>query len=166
MATTNARRGSWVAGSRTTGRVARPPKRARFLIDTSIWARLATTPEVVEEFKKIVELVSPADLLVCPPVALEYGFTAPSGKAHSTLIAQLDAFGQCDIHPVQGEVLDIQERLWNGGLLRAAGAMDTLIAAYAMKNEAAVLHYDRDFEHIATVVPGFAHRWILPRGSI
>jgi predicted nucleic acid-binding protein len=121
---------------------------------------------VVEELKKIVELVSPADLLVCPPVALEYGFTAPSGKAHAALIAQLDAFEQCDGHPDQEEVVDIQGRLWNGGLLRAAGAMDTLIAAYAMKNDAAVLHYDRDFEHIASVVPGFAHRWIVPRGSI
>lgn len=167
MATTNARRGPWVARSSTTGRLARPPKRpVRFLVDTSVWARLATTPEVVDELKKIVELVSPADLLVCPPVALEYGFTAPSGKAHSVLIAQLDAFGQCDVHPDQEEVVDIQSRLWNGGLLRAAGAMDTLIAAYAMKNDAAVLHYDRDFEHIAAVVPGFAHRWILPRGSI
>jgi predicted nucleic acid-binding protein len=167
MATTEARRGRWVSRSSTSGRVVRPPKPpARFLIDTSVWARLATTPEVVEELKKIVELVSPTDLLVCPPVALEYGFTAPSGKAHSTLMAQLDAFGQCDVHPDQHDVLDIQSRLWNGGLLRAAGAIDTLIAAYAMTNGAAVLHYDRDFEHIASVVPGFAQRWILPRGSI
>ncbi|HET8896959.1 MAG TPA: hypothetical protein VFN04_06785, partial [Protaetiibacter sp.] len=64
--------------------MARTPKRpTRFLVDTSVWARLATTPEVVEELKKIIELVSPADLLVCPPISLEYGFTAPSGKAHS-----------------------------------------------------------------------------------
>ncbi len=120
----------------------------------------------MEELKKIVELSSPGDLLVCPPVALEYGFTAPTPKAHTALADQLEAFGQCDAHPTQDEVLSIQSSLWNGGLLRAAGAMDTLIAAYAIKNDAAVLHYDRDFEHLASVVPGFAHRWILPRGSI
>lgn len=155
------------ARARPASRVARAPKRpTRFVVDTSVWARLATTPEVVEELKKIVELVSPIDLLVCPPVALEYGFTAPTGKAHTAVAAQLEAFGTCDIHPTQNEVLQIQSRLWNGGLLRAAGAMDTLIAAYAMRNDAAVLHYDRDFEHIASVVPGFTHRWILPRGSI
>lgn len=135
-------------------------------MDTSVWARLPTTPEVVEELKKIVELVSPVDLLVCPPVAVEFGFTAPTASVHTALTAQLEAFGRCDNHPTQDEVLQIQSRLWNGGLLRAAGAMDTLIAAYAMRNDAAVLHYDRDFEHIASVVPGFAHRWILPRGSI
>jgi len=167
MATTNSRSGRWVSRSATTGRLARTPKRGtRFLIDTSVWARLATTPEVVKELKKFVELVSPMDLLVCPPAAVEYGFTAPTPKAHAAVTEQLKAFGQCDVHPTHEEVLDIQSRLWNGGLLRAAGATDTLIAAYAIKNDAAVLHYDRDFEHIAAVAPAFSHRWILPRGSI
>lgn len=167
MATTNARTGRFVSRSRTSGRVVRAPKRpTRFLIDTSVWARLATTPEVVEELKKLVELVSPTDLLVCPPVAVEYGFTARTGKDHSKLMEQLDAFGASDVHPTREDVLALQSRLWNGGLLRAAGATDTLIAAYALKNNAAVLHYDRDFEHIASVVPGFSHKWILPRGSI
>lgn len=164
---TSSRVAQRTANARVSGRAARAPKRpTRFVIDTSVWARLATTSEVVEELKKIVELVSPTDLLVCPPVALEYGFTAPTAKAHAALAEQLEAFGTCDVHPTQDEVLDIQSRLWNGGLLRAAGEIDTLIAAYAMRNHAAVLHYDRDFEHIASVVPGFSHRWILPRGSI
>ena len=110
--------------------------------------------------------MSPTDVLVCPPVALEYGFTVRTGKDHSKLMAQFGAFGECDSHPTRDDVMEIQSRLWNGGLLRAAGAMDTLIAAYAVKNNASVLHYDRDFEHIAAVVPTFAHRWILPRGSI
>lgn len=151
----------------TSGRVGRAPKRpTRFVVDTSVWARLATTPEVVDELKKIVELVGPTDVLVCPPVALEYGFTARTGKDHSKLMEQLDAFGECESHPTRDDVMGIQNRLWNGGPLRAAGAMDTLIAAYAVKNNASVLHYDRDFEHIASVVPTFAHHWILPRGSI
>jgi hypothetical protein len=29
-----------------------------------------------------------------------------------------------------------------------------------------VLHYDRDFEHIAAVCPGFRHEWVAPAGSI
>lgn len=143
-----------------------PTGRTRFLVDTSVWARLATTPEVVDELKRIAESVGPADMLVCPPVALEYGFTARTGKDHSVLTAQLDAFGECDSHPNDRDVMDIQSRLWNGGLRRAAGTTDTLIAAYAIRNDAAVLHYDRDFEHIASVVPTFRHRWIVPRGSI
>lgn len=140
--------------------------RQRFVVDTSVWARLATTPRIVDELKAIVELVSPTDLMVCPPVAAEYGFTARTGKDHSTLMAQLEAFGECGVHPTRDDVLAVQSRLWNGGLLRAAGAVDTLIAAYAMKNYATVLHYDSDFEYIASVVPQFAHRWIVPRGSV
>ncbi len=138
----------------------------RFLVDTSVWARLATTPTVADRLRTIIELVSPDDLLVCPPVAVEYGFTARTGKDHSRLREQLAAFTECNEHPTEADALGIQSRLWNGGLLRAAGATDTLIAAYAIKNNAAVLHYDRDFEHIASVVPTFHHRWILPRGSV
>jgi hypothetical protein len=159
--------GRFVVRSPTSGRFGRAPRRpTRFIVDTSVWARLATTPEVVDELKKIVELVSPTDVLVCPPVALEYGFTARTSKDHSEIMEHLGAFGECESHPTRDDVVEIQSRLWNAGLLRAAGAMDTLIAAYAMKNNASVLHYDRDFEHIASVVPTFAHRWILPRGSI
>jgi predicted nucleic acid-binding protein len=138
----------------------------RFLVDTSVWARLATTPEVADELRKRIESGSPNDLLVCPPVALEYGFTARTGTEHSRLREHLAAFTECPEHPTEGEALDVQGRLWNGGLLRAAGATDTLIAAYAIKNNATVLHYDRDFEHIASAVPAFRQRWILPRGSV
>jgi predicted nucleic acid-binding protein len=63
-------------------------------------------------------------------------------------------------------VLEIQNRLWTSGRLRAVGAMDTLIAAYALHNDATVLHYDRDFEHIAVVTPEFRHEWIVARGSV
>jgi predicted nucleic acid-binding protein len=59
-----------------------------------------------------------------------------------------------------------QNALWNRGLLRAAGAMDTLIAAYAIRNKATLLHYDRDFDHIASPTPDFRHEWIVPRGSL
>lgn len=168
---TNVRRsatsGRLVTRGRSSSRSSRTPKSSsRFLVDTSVWARLGTRPEVADELRRIIESVSPDDLLVCPPVALEYGFTARTGKEHSRLREQLEAFAECTEHPANGDALDVQSRLWNGGLLRAAGATDALIAAYAIKNNAAVLHYDRDFEHIASVIPAFRHRWILPRGSI
>lgn len=110
--------------------------------------------------------MSPQDLLVCPPVALEYGFSARTGTDHSRIMGQLAAFPECALHPSPDEALEIQSLLWNGGLLRAAGTIDTLIAAYAIKNDATVLHYDRDFEHIASVTSGFRQRWIVPPGSI
>jgi predicted nucleic acid-binding protein len=56
--------------------------------------------------------------------------------------------------------------LWNGGLLRSIGAIDTVIAAYAIRNDATVFHYDRDFERVASAAPGFRLAWAVPRGTV
>ncbi|WP_228803945.1 hypothetical protein [Nocardia higoensis] len=53
--------------------------------------------------------------------------------------------------PDESLVLDIQEALWNAGLVGAAGSLDILIAGYAIVNDATVLAADHDFEHIARV---------------
>ena len=143
-----------------------PEVAARYLVDTSVWARLATTPEVAAALKSLVERASPDDVLVCPPVALECGFSARTGEHQARIMEQLAAFPECPRHPTRDEATRIQAELWNRGLRRAVGAMDTLIAAYAVKNNAIVVHYDRDFEHISSVVPELRHRWIRPRGSI
>jgi predicted nucleic acid-binding protein len=103
---------------------------------------------------------------MCPPVAAEFGFSARSGEEHTRLMDLLAAFPDCELSPESRDVLDIQNRLWNGGLLRSAGANDTLIAAYASKNAATIVHYDQDFEHIASVAPDVETRWIVPKGSI
>ncbi|HEX7834136.1 MAG TPA: PIN domain-containing protein [Pseudolysinimonas sp.] len=136
-----------------------------YLIDTSVWARLADV-EVAAAFDAIVDLVAPFDILICPPVAAEIGFSARTPADHATLMRELDAFEPCAAHPAPSDVLTIQNRLWTGGLLRAAGATDTVVAAYSVCNDATLLHYDRDFEHIATVIPSFRHQWVVPRGSV
>lgn len=147
-------------------RTTQPQGHSTYLIDNSVWARLSTAATVVAALKTVVDLARPDNVLVCPPVVLEVGFSARTGPDHSALMTQLTAFPQCPEHPTADEVMLIQNRLWNGGLLRAAGAVDTLIAAYAIKNGATLLHYDRDFDHIATVMPDFSHQWIVPQGSI
>jgi predicted nucleic acid-binding protein len=142
------------------------PEPARYLIDNSVWARLTTHPEVVAALKGKLDLIRPGNALICAPTALEIGFSARSATDHSALMGYLEAFPGCSIHPDTADALQIQNALWSNGLLRAAGAMDTLIAAYAIKNNATVLHYDRDFDHIATVVTNFRHEWIVTRGSL
>ncbi|WP_394771152.1 PIN domain-containing protein [Lacisediminihabitans sp.] len=144
------------------------PRRSpsRYLIDNSVWARLSTDASVVAAVKSVVDLARPDDVLICPPIALELGFSARTGSDHSALMAQLAAFPECRDHPTNEEAMLIQNRLWNAGLVRSAGAMDSLIAAYAIKNEAVLLHYDRDFDYIASVMPEFHAQWIVPRGSI
>ena len=143
-----------------------PPKPRRYLIDNSVWARLSTDPAVVAALKAIVDLAHPDDVMVCAPIAAEIGFSARTGEGHSVLTSQLTAFAECSEHPTSDDVLQLQNSLWTAGLVRAAGAMDTLIAAYAIKNDAILMHYDRDFEHLASVAPTLRHEWIVPRGSV
>lgn len=50
--------------------------------------------------------------------------------------------------------------------MRAAGAIDTLVAALAIEHGATVIHYDADYEHIASVEPRLSHEWVAPRGSL
>ena len=149
-------------GSRPTARRTPP----RYLIDNSVWARLSTDPEVVVALKQLLDLANPEDVLICPPIAAEVGFSARNGADHTALMEQLTAFTECPEHPASAEVMEIQNKLWNSGLLRAAGAMDTIIAAYALTNDAILVHYDRDYDHIASVMPAFRHQWIAPRGSL
>ncbi len=63
--------------------------------------------------------------------------------------------------PDESLVLDIQSALWNSGLVRAAGAMDILIAGYAILNDATVLAADHDFAHIAAVTE-LRHEYVAP----
>ena len=137
----------------------------RLLIDNSVWARL-TDPAVEDALKRALDSANPDDVMICPPIAAEIGFSARAAADHTRLIEQLAAFADCQTHPTSQDVLALQNALWSVGLLRAAGATDTVIAAYAIANAATLLHYDRDFEHIAAVAPRFSQRWIVPRGTL
>jgi hypothetical protein len=109
---------------------------------------------------------SPWSILTCPPVAAEVGFSARSCTDHDAVRRFLSEFPECETHPTAALVLDIQGAVFNGGLFRAVGAMDTVIAAYAIANNATVIHYDGDFEHVARVRSDFRHEWIAPRGTL
>lgn len=108
---------------------------------------------------------SPWSILTCPPVVAKVGFSARSGVDHNAVCRFLAEFPECEA-PGVALVLDIQNALWSGGLLRAVGALDTVIAAYAIANNATVAHYDADYEHVGRVREDFRHVWIAPRGSL
>lgn len=138
----------------------------RFIVDNSAWARIATNPAVRQALELVVDTVSPSSVMVCPPVVAEVGYSARTGADHSRLVSYLGAFPECPLAPTSAETLAIQNALWNAGLVRSVGAMDVLVAAYAVVNEATLLHADSDFEHVARVVPSFSHRWVVPRESL
>lgn len=122
-----------------------------YLVDNSVWARaIAGDARVVERLKQIER--SPADLFVtCPPQVLEFCHSARSPAEYDEYRELISLGFPLEHAPDETIVLDIQSALWRAGLVRAAGATDILIAAYAIINGATVLAADRDFEHIARV---------------
>ena len=137
----------------------------RLLIDNSVWQRQAQS-EVRLATANLLDSRYPLDILTCPPIVAEVGFSARNGPDHDAVSGFLAEFPECDSHPSVDLVMSIQNALFHGGLVRAVGALDTIIAAYAVANDATVVHYDHDFEHIAKVWSGFRHAWIAPRGSL
>lgn len=136
----------------------------RFLVDTSVWARVGRQPTI---HKALSDAAREGQVVVCPPVLLELGFSARNLTDWDGLRQDMAAFPVLDLSPQTHEVATaIQRALWAGGKVRAAGAMDTLIAAVAVEHHAELLHYDADYEHIASVEPQLQTRWAVQRGSV
>ena len=60
--------------------------------------------------------------------------------------------------------LDLQLALAEAGL-KGRKPPDLLIGAVGLRLGLTVLHYDRDFEHMASV-SSLMHEWIVPAGSV
>ena len=132
-----------------------------YLVDNSVWARLARGDEAVTARLRRVER-APADLFVtCPPQVLEFCHSARTPDEHAFYREQISLGFPLEHAPDESLVLDIQAALWTSGLVRSAGAVDILIAAYAIVNDATVLAADHDFDHIARV-SDLQHEYVAP----
>ncbi len=62
-------------------------------------------------------------------------------------------------------VLDVQQQLWHTGAMRRVPLPDLLVAAVAERHRLTVVHYDADFELIASLTHQ-PTQWVVPRGSV
>ena len=132
-----------------------------YLVDSSVWVRLASGDSIVAARLRRIER-APADLFVtCPPQVLEFCHSARTPAEHARYREQISLGFPLERAPDESLVLDVQSALWNSGLVRAAGAVDILIAAYAIVNDATVLTADHDFDHIAQVTD-LKHEYVAP----
>lgn len=132
-----------------------------YLVDNSVWARLASRDQGITARLRRIER-APSDLFVtCPPQVLEFCHSARTPEQHAHYREQISLGFPLERAPDESLVLEIQSALWNSGLVRAAGSLDILIAGYAIVNDATVLAADRDFDHIARVVE-LQHEYIAP----
>ena len=134
-----------------------------FIADTSAWAR-AHREDVRTEW---AEALQSRRIATCPVVTIELLYWAQDGASLDELAADL---AQLRDVPITRSVTNAAQR----GLRQLAHVRplfhrsvklpDLLIAAAAEDASVGVLHYDADFDTLATVLD-FESRWIAPRGS-
>ncbi|MGI5144133.1 PIN domain nuclease [Streptomyces sp. CA-106110] len=133
----------------------------RYLIDKSALAR-RTKPAV----REVVDPLHLRGLLaITGAVKIEMMHRARDKAEAARLAGFLDAF---DYLPCPDEAWDraveVQQLALQGGFHRALSMADLLISATAERHGATVLHYDGDFEMIASLT-GQPHRWVVTPGT-
>lgn len=117
-----------------------------YLVDNSILQKLSRSKAIRKRFQ---QLILSYPIYTCPPQVLEYCWSARNPAEYSELREDMELFTPAVSHPPQQLVLDIQQALWQNGMMRAAGNTHVHIAAYAIVNDLTLLNCDRDFGFIA-----------------
>jgi predicted nucleic acid-binding protein len=130
------------------------------LVDTSTLKRLGN-----QKVRAAVEQLAASGVLARPTICdLEIGYSARNASEWDRLIEALEAF-----EPIQTSSAHVRRALQVQRLLaqqsqRARKIPDLLVAAAAEEHDLTVVHYDNDFDLIASVT-GQRCRWIVPAGS-
>jgi predicted nucleic acid-binding protein len=129
-----------------------------YLVDTSVLTRLAK-PGVAATLLELDEVS------YSPISALEYRYSAANERDWNRLGEVLDGFVRVPIADADFQRADEVQRLLASAGLKGRKPPVLIIAAQAERVGFIVVHYDRDFEHIASVTQQRT-LWIAPPGSI
>ena len=133
----------------------------RYLVDTSVVKRLAQS-----QVRTVVEPLATAGELGRPRICdLEVGYSARNAAEWDRLVTALDAFIAVETTAAHvARALEVQ-RLLAARSQRGRKIPDLLIAAAAEELGVAVLHYDAEFDLIASAT-GQRCQWVVPAGSV
>jgi predicted nucleic acid-binding protein len=103
-------------------------------------------------------------LASCHLVALEVLYSARNLNDYEVLLADIEALPWLDVtKEVMDRAMSVQHLLATRGQHRLP-IPDLVVAATAEVHGATVLHYDHDFDVIASLT-GQPTQWVVPRGS-
>jgi predicted nucleic acid-binding protein len=139
--------------------VARP----LYLLDKSALVRLKH--EQVDQV--VTPLMKRGQIATCGVTDLEVLYSARSPAEYETVWAhRLAAYRHLPItERVVERAIEVQRALAATSQHRAVGIADLLVAACAELGTAIMLHYDKDFDTVATVT-GQPTLWVVPRGTV
>lgn len=138
------------------------------LLDNSAWARLRSRSTVPAERRaEVARAIESGDIFVCTPFLLEAGYSARHALEHDELLCELEALPRVRIdEEVEERALVAQGQLSRSGHHRLSPA-DVMIAALAHRYKLDVLHYDADFDTLASKTDlAFGSVWLAKRGSL
>jgi predicted nucleic acid-binding protein len=133
------------------------------MADTSVWAR-AAKPQLAW----FLLAVENGQIAICDMVAMEILFSTRDAEDYVQTEGDLGACPWYDVEPADwAEARRVWRELARRGPLhhRQVKHQDLLIAAVAARNSLAVIHYDSDYDIIASVT-GQSTRWAAPRGLL
>lgn len=136
---------------------------ATFLADKSALARGDTRPQV----RAVIEpLLVAGEIATCGVVDLELLYSAQSPRTYARLAKGLRALPRVQVtEAVFERALEVQSQLARRSQHRAVSLPDLIVAACAESAGLTVLHYDADFDRVATITRQPV-QWVLPRGSV
>jgi hypothetical protein len=133
------------------------------LVDKSVLARVGQAPVAEALLPRIQSGLVGVSIVT----ELEVGYSARSvGDYAVTRQDLLDYLLPVPL-PVRAEsrAREVQAELVRRGEHRSAGVADLLLAATAEIEQITMLHYDADFDVIASVT-GQPTEWLVPRGTV
>jgi predicted nucleic acid-binding protein len=132
-----------------------------YLIDTSVVKRLAD-PTIRQVVQRLTEAGEIARARITD---LEVGYSARNEHEWDDLIGALDTFAVVESTAAHHRrALNVQRLLAQRGQ-RGRKIPDLLIAAAGEEHGLTVLHYDTNFDIIATAT-GQPTQWVVPAGTI
>jgi predicted nucleic acid-binding protein len=136
---------------------------ATYLIDTSALARLSV-PEVSGVLRPRIDA---GRVAITAVTWLEVGYTARSRSDHDESQRRILERLQLVYGSPRSErrAIEVQQALMNVGHHRAVKLPDLLIASAAEVEGLTVLHYDADFDRIATVTDQPVE-WVAPASTL
>lgn len=133
------------------------------LVDNSVLTRTAKAPVAA----RIEPMILSGTLAACSMTDLELLFSARNGEEHRARRDDLALrFVRVPLDQRDFDrAVEVQGLLADKAQHRAASIPDLVVAAAAERAGLIVLHYDADFELIASVTEQ-PTEWVVPRGSV
>ncbi len=138
------------------------------LLDTSVWARLRDGRLTGRAADHIYDRLENGELALTEPLMLEMRYSARDGGDFALLAEELDALPllALDSHAIHRTLKAQAQLAAVPGISHRVKPIDLLVAGVAERHDAAVLHYDADYDLLVERTVAFESVWASTRGSV